>query len=90
MLQQGNGDLSEREAFLATHEREMADMQFAHAKAMKDKEITLAKLEAKWASWLSIPLRIIKLPVAILLGVAYIVSMFTKHEVEEDFWNWLR
>ena len=47
-------------------------------------------LEGKWASWLKIPATIVKLPVYIILAVAYCIAVARKTEVSEDFWRLLK
>jgi len=51
--------------------------------------IEVKKLEAQFSSWLKIPILLIKLPLFILLGFAYICSMFTKKEMPKRFWDLL-
>jgi hypothetical protein len=52
--------------------------------------IELKRLEAKWSSLLRLPSQIIKLPVFLLLGLGYIVSVIRKTDVSKDFWNYLK
>lgn len=68
----------------------MFDKQAQQVLAVKGLELEVKKLEAKWTSWLKLPITIIKLPLLVLLGIAYIVSMFTKYEVPDEFWDMLR
>lgn len=82
-----SGQLSPQEM---AYEREMFDKQTAFQLEVKKLELEVAKIEAKWASWLKLPSQIIKLPLYILLGIAYIVSMITKKEVPKEFWNLLK
>lgn len=74
--------------------------QTAHARSMKllelevlreqnSAEIQLKTLELKWATWLRIPILILKLPLYLILGIAYIVSMVTKKEMPKRFWDLL-
>lgn len=72
------------------YEREMVDKQNAFHLEIKKLELEVTKIEAKWASWLKLPSQIIKLPLYVLLGVAYIVSMITKKEVPKEFWDLLK
>lgn len=81
-------------------DKEANRLAMEHAIAMKSLELNLARenntaeiklkeLEAKWATWLKIPITIIKLPLYILLGLAYICSMFTRKEMPKRFWDLL-
>lgn len=69
--------------------KEMFEMNAQHELAVKDKELALATLEAKWSSWLRIPLYIIKLPLLLLFGLAFIVSVLRGFELDDRFWNFL-
>lgn len=53
-------------------------------------ELELARLEARWLSWLRIPVTIVKLPVYIVFGVAYCIAVARKHEPSDKFWQFLR
>ena len=69
--------------------KEMFEMNAQHELAVKDREIALATLEAKWSSWLRIPLFIVMLPVRVLLGIAYIVAVARKYELPDRYWNFM-
>lgn len=90
LVQSDNDRLTERELSLMQHEREMAELYNEQARVIKDKEVNLAALEAKWASWLRIPKILIMLPVYILFGLGYLVHAFRKTEPSEKFWDLLR
>ena len=69
--------------------REYEEFNMRKEHAVKDKEIALATLEAKWNSWLRIPLFIVMLPVRVLLGIAYIVAVARKYELPDRYWNFM-
>lgn len=83
-------NLTPREREQMRYEEEQEKRQISYAERMKDKEIELARMEAKWSAWLRIPLIIIKLPVLIILSIAYIVHAIMKIEPSENFWNMLK
>lgn len=56
---------------------------------MKRLELEEMKLEAKWNTWLKIPITIIKLPVYTILALGIIVAYVRKHEPSENFWKLL-
>lgn len=70
--------------------KEMFEMQAQHELAVKEKELELMRLEAKWNSWMKIPLVIITLPIRILFGIAFICSVFTKVELPAEYWRVLK
>jgi len=60
-----------------------------HLKA-KEMELEVAKLEAKWSSWLKLPIIIITLPVRILFALGFVVCMARKSEPSEAFWEFMQ
>ena len=85
-----NDEVTPREFSTWQHERQMFELEAEHRQKMKDKELELAKLEAKWSSWLAIPKTIIMVPILLIFGLAYIVSIITKKEVPEAYWDFLK
>lgn len=83
----GPEQLTEREREMNEHEALMLDKQIEHVQKTKALELEMAKLEVRWTSWLK---TIIKLPVYILFGIAFCISMITKKEMPEDFWRFLK
>lgn len=71
-------------------QREEATKSRLHAEHMKEVDLEIRKLDVKLRSWFKIPILIIKLPVLILLGIAYIASVVTGHEIKgNDFWRFI-
>ena len=95
-----NPELTPREWTLLENERDENRLIREHAVAMKRLEleierennaaqIKLKELESRWQAWLRLPSLLIKLPLFILLGVAYIISVITKKEMPKRFWDLL-
>lgn len=93
-----NPELSPREHILMENETEERRLAREHAVRIKQLElelqreknsatIQLKKLEARWSSWLRLPALIIKLPLLLVLGVAYICAVLRKTEIPKEFWN---
>lgn len=78
-------ELTPREWAQHNNEKEMLELQMAHAKEMKRLEIELQTLEAKWATWIRIPLVIITLPVRFLAIIPLSIYAATKQEVPEFY-----
>jgi hypothetical protein len=57
---------------------------------IKQAELELARLEARWLSWLRIPITIIRVPLYLILGIGLCISLARKHEPPKDFWALLR
>lgn len=86
---QSSEQLTPREWAQYNNEKEMWELQATHALRMKDKEIEVMKLEAKWRAWLKLPVVIITLPVRFLFGIAYIVAVARKTELGDNFWQYM-
>lgn len=69
---------------------EMKKLEIQQRAEIDHAEIQLKQLESKWRSWLKLPYTLIRLPLFILLGVAYIVCCFTKYQPPKAFWDLLR
>lgn len=82
--------LTPREAEQMRHDAEREDAQMAYGTKMKELDIELQKLESKWAAWLRLPSLVLKLPLLILLGIAYIVHVITGNEPSDNFYNLLK
>lgn len=85
-----NEQITPREYSTWEHEKEMWTLQADHQARMKDKDIELQKLEAKWGSWLRVPLVIITLPVRVLFVIPLTVYAVTHQEVPEFYQRFLR
>lgn len=79
-----------REIETMRYESERADKEMAYGLELKKMDIELQKLEAKWSTLLRIPITIVKLPILILFGIAYIVHAIVKIEPSENFWKLLK
>lgn len=90
MLTQYGESFTPREIETMRYEAERADKEMAYGMEMKKLDIELQKLEAKWSSWLRIPITIIKLPLYILMGIGYITHAIRKTEPSDNFWKLLK
>lgn len=95
-----NGEVTPREHLTHQWEVENFEKQAAHAIHIKELElaikrednqarIELKKLEAKWGSWLRLPSLIVRIPLFILLGMAYCIATAKKYEPPKKFWQLL-
>ena len=57
---------------------------------LKQMDIELAKVEARWSTWLRLPVLLIKLPVMLVLAFGYCVGIVIKKEPPEQFWKFMR
>lgn len=96
-----NNELSPREHILMENERDEARLTREYAITIKrlelevkradnDGKIKLKELESKWSSWLKIPITIIRLPLYIIMGIAYCIAMIRKYEPSKNFWELMK
>lgn len=78
----------EREEF--EQEKEVIKMQSDHTLAVKQLDVEVAKIEARWTILLKLPLYLILLPVRILFAFAYIIAVATKQELPKEFWDYMK
>lgn len=91
MLNQRMGDtITPREQMTWAHEEEMARLYHEQAVTMKKLDLDLARLEAKWASWLRLPKLFLLMPVLLVLSFGAVISAFRKSDFHEKFWELLR
>ena len=61
-----------------------------HQQIMKELEAEIRGYEAKWGQILRVPVMIIKIPLYILLGIAFIVATAKGKEITQgDYWRLL-
>lgn len=77
-------ELSQREYEQMQHQKEMLEIQTLHTQKIKAIEYEVVKLESKWASWLRIPITIVKLPILFVASVAFIVYAIRGTEPPEN------
>jgi len=82
--------LTPRERDEFEQEKAFAELQISYQLKVKELELELARTEAGWSSLLKIPLTIVRLPVLLLFGLAYIVSRIRGQEPGDNFWNFIK
>lgn len=82
--------LTPRESVMMQAEQEENAFNRQYTIDMKKLEIEQQQLEAKWASWLKIPITIILLPVKLVLGIGLAVSIAIGKDIPEKYWDLLR
>lgn len=90
MAMQYRETLTPREYEEWNQRKEFFELQAQHELAVKEKELEVMRLEAKWSSWMKIPLTIVKLPVLLLFGIAQIVAVARKYELPEAYWRFIK
>lgn len=82
--------LTPREYELHNQRKEMFEMQAQHELAVKERELEVMRLEAKWGSWMKLPIMILMLPIRVVLAIAFIPSVFVKKELPDEYWHMLK
>ena len=80
-----SAQLTPREIQEQEFEKEAWIRQAEQQLKLKDKEIEVLKLEAKWGAWIKLPKLIILLPVLVLLVVPLSIYAVTHQEVPEFY-----
>lgn len=83
-------ELTDRERGQMQYDKEMLQLQVEHTQKVKAMELEVAKIEAKWSVLLKLPLMIVRIPLYIVLGIAYCIAVSRKTEPSENFWRLLR
>jgi len=78
-----SGSFTPRESEQMAYDERMFDKQ-------ADYNYKMAVLEGKWASWLRIPITIIKLPVLCIMAIGYVVATARNKEPGDNFWSLLK
>lgn len=74
----------EREEF--EQEKEAAAIQTAYNLQSKEMDVEIARIENRWTK---LPMLLIKLPVFILFGIAFIIAVSANRELPKEFWRFL-
>lgn len=82
--------ITPREMSLHRQELEVLEKQIAHSERLKEMELEIAKIDAKWSAVFKIPLTLIKMPVLIVMAVGYCLAVWKGKEPSQDFWRFLR
>lgn len=82
--------MTEREREEFDQQKIMFDLQAQYNKEIKDKELEIERLEAKWASWTRLPVFLIMLPVRMVMAFGYIVLAIRGKEPGDNFWKFMR
>lgn len=82
--------MSDREREEFQQEKEAAAIQGDYNLKLKEMDMEIARMEAKWTNILRLPIVIITLPVRILFGLAYVIAVVRKYDPGEKFWEFLK
>lgn len=82
-----HAEMTPRETMQHEWDKEMFMRQSQHAIKMKELEIEHLKLESKIGAWFRIPVTLIRLPVYVVLAIAYIVYAARKTNPPESFYE---
>lgn len=86
-----SNELSAREFEQLKHDKEMLELQAETQIKLKQLEVEVLKTDARWNTLFVLPKEVLKLPVRILFGVAYIIGSFRdEYEPGENFWKFIK
>lgn len=95
-----NTELTPKEHMLMEYEKEQNALNREYTVRLKELEIELKReenkakielkhLESKWASWLRLPSLLLKLPMLVVMSLAYVVAVAKKYDPPKKFWELL-
>lgn len=87
MLQKQSEYITAREQMEWEREDRLLKEAQAHELKLKDIEVEVLKMEAKWSALLRLPIMLIKLPLLIVLGIGVCIAVARKHEPSDNFWR---
>lgn len=83
-------EMSAREYTQHEWDKESWEKQAEHAIRIKQLDIEADKISARWNVLFRIPILIIKLPVLMILAVAFCIAVGRKQELSSSFWDYMR
>lgn len=89
MVRTAFDQLTPREREEYEQEKELAQIQAHFQLEFKDRELVLRKLEARWSSWLRLPMALLWLPIRLVMALAIPISVITKKELPKEFWDFM-
>lgn len=90
IIQEKSPNLTPRERAELDWEKEAAQMQVAYAEKVKEMDLEVRKLEAKWTQLFKLPMALIWLPIRFIMAFAIPISVITKKELPQAYWDFLR
>lgn len=90
IIQEKSPNLTPRERAELDWEKEAAQMQVAYAEKVKEMDLEVRKLEAKWTQLFRLPMALIWLPIRFIMAFAIPISVITKKELPQAYWDFLR
>ena len=72
------------------HDIEKAKLQIQMQMAINEADVKIKELESRWESWIALPRYVIKLPVLLLFGLAYIAHAIRGTKPTPQFWEFLK
>jgi hypothetical protein len=82
--------LSPRERAELDWEKEAARLQITYNETIKQMDLDLKKLEVKWTQLFRLPLAILTLPIKLVMSLAIPISVVTKKDLPDKFWEFMR
>lgn len=89
MVRLNTESLTPRELQEMEYEKQAWERQAEHQVRLKQLEIEVMKLEAKWGSWIKLPVILITLPVRILFVIPLSIYAAKKQPVPPEYWKFL-
>lgn len=89
-LHNAREQMTEREREEFQQEKEAAEIQGNYNLRLKEMDMEIARMEAKWTNILRLPIVIITLPIKVVLAIGYLIAVAKKQEPSDKFWDYLK
>lgn len=69
---------------------EILDKQLDHQRQMQELTNELAEIETRITAWFRVPILLVKLPVFLIMAIAYCIMAIRGDEADDKFWEYLK
>jgi hypothetical protein len=71
-------------------EKEATKLQIEHAEKISQMNLEVRKLEARWTQLFKLPMALIWLPIRLVMAFAIPISVISKKELPDKFWEFMK
>jgi hypothetical protein len=82
--------LTPRERAELDWEKESAKLQVEYGTRIQELDLEVRKLEAKWTALFRLPLALVELPIKLVMSLAIPISVITKKDLPNSFWEFMK
>lgn len=90
ILQETREQLTPRERAELDWEKEATRIQVEYAQKVKEMDLEVRRLEVKWTQLFRLPQMILFLPIKLLMSLAIPISVITKKDLPDSYWEFMK